>query len=68
MGITLPTWGSNIGKTRPQKDYVRLDDRTPDRLELESVDAVLARRSTIGGTAPERVLAEAEFWKQELTP
>jgi argininosuccinate lyase len=35
------------------------------RKEL-SVEAVLARRSSIGGTAPERVLAEARRWKKEL--
>ncbi|HEV8113731.1 MAG TPA: argininosuccinate lyase [Planctomycetota bacterium] len=31
-----------------------------------SVDAVLARRSAIGGTAPKRVLAEARAWKKKL--
>jgi argininosuccinate lyase len=33
-----------------------------------SVDAVLARRSAIGGTAPNRVLEEARAWKKKLTP
>jgi argininosuccinate lyase len=31
-----------------------------------SVDAVLARRSALGGTAPKRVLAEARAWKERL--
>jgi len=31
-----------------------------------ATEAVLARRSTIGGTAPDRVRAEALAWKQEL--
>jgi len=31
-----------------------------------SVEAVLARRSTIGGTAPKRVLAEARAWRKKL--
>ena len=35
------------------------------RKEL-SVEAVLSRRNAIGGTAPERVLAEARAWKKEL--
>ena len=35
--------------------------------ELLSVDAVLARRNTVGGTAPARVQAEAEAWLEELS-
>jgi argininosuccinate lyase len=31
-----------------------------------SVEAVLARRSALGGTAPRRVLAEARAWKKRL--
>jgi argininosuccinate lyase len=31
-----------------------------------SVEAVLARRSALGGTAPKRVLAEARAWKKKL--
>jgi len=31
-----------------------------------SVDAVLARRNVIGGTAPEQVRAEVETWKERL--
>ncbi len=41
-----------------------LDD---DLGELLAVEAVLARRNTLGGTAPERVRAEATYWQQELT-
>jgi argininosuccinate lyase/amino-acid N-acetyltransferase len=33
-----------------------------------SVDAVLSRRSAIGGTAPNRVLEEASAWKKKLKP
>ncbi|MHC4516848.1 MAG: argininosuccinate lyase, partial [Planctomycetota bacterium] len=35
--------------------------------DLLSVDAVLARRSAIGGTAPARVRAEVEYWQKELS-
>ncbi len=35
------------------------------RKEL-SLDAVLARRNTIGGTSPERVQAEVRAWKEKL--
>src|SRR5262249_42925464 len=31
-----------------------------------SVEAVLARRSALGGTAPDRVLAEARRWMRDL--
>jgi hypothetical protein len=31
-----------------------------------SVDAILARRKTMGGTAPERVSAEAKEWEKRL--
>jgi argininosuccinate lyase len=31
-----------------------------------SVEAVLGRRSALGGTAPKRVLAEARAWKKKL--
>ncbi|WP_145071009.1 argininosuccinate lyase [Engelhardtia mirabilis] len=37
-----------------------------DLSEALSIDAVLARRSVVGGTAPVRVHAEAERWKTEL--
>jgi argininosuccinate lyase len=33
-----------------------------------SVDAVLARRDSLGGTAPKRVLEEARAWKKKLKP
>jgi argininosuccinate lyase len=40
---------------------------SPDELrELLGVDAVLARRDVLGGTAPARVRAEIAAWKKEL--
>jgi hypothetical protein len=32
-GINLPLWGRNIGATRPSSDNVRLESRTPQRME-----------------------------------
>ena len=43
----------------PELDGVDLDDAL-------SVDAMLARRSSTGGTAPSRVLAEARAWRRDL--
>ncbi len=37
-----------------------------DLVKELSIEAVLARRSTLGGTAPKRVLAEARAWKKKL--
>jgi len=44
-----------------------LPELAGDLRDLLSVDAVLARRKTLGGTAPERVLTEAKYWQQELS-
>lgn len=38
-----------------------------DLADALSVDAMLARRASTGGTAPLRVLAEARAWKRDLT-
>jgi hypothetical protein len=40
-GVTVPLWGSNVGKTRPQRDHVRLDERKPKRFELAQTDPEL---------------------------
>lgn len=44
-----------------------LPEITGNLQDLLAVEAVLARRKTLGGTAPQRVQAEADFWKQELS-
>jgi argininosuccinate lyase len=41
---------------------------TVDLARELSVDAVLDRRSAIGGTAPKRVLEEVRDWKRKLKP
>ncbi len=45
-----------------------LPELAGDLQGLLSVDAVLARRNAIGGTAPARVRAEVETWQRELGP
>ncbi|MHC4077171.1 MAG: argininosuccinate lyase [Planctomycetota bacterium] len=52
----------------PAEARAELLPEIADSLEdLLSVDAVLARRSAIGGTAPARVRAEVEYWQKELS-
>jgi hypothetical protein len=34
LGVSVPLWGSNLGDTRPRRDYVRLPERKPSRIEL----------------------------------
>ena len=46
-----------------QRLLPQLDDDLADRL---AASAVLARRNVVGGTAPERVRAEAERWRIQL--
>jgi len=38
VGITVPLWGSNIGKTRARHDYVRLVQRNSKRIEQTDID------------------------------
>jgi hypothetical protein len=40
-GITVPLWGSNLGKTRARHDYVRLPKRDPYRVALDVNDPAL---------------------------
>ena len=51
VGLDWPLWGSNMGKTRPKKDYVRLDSRKPRRLEksqaFEDMDQILANEEVM---------------------
>ncbi len=41
LGINVPLWGRNIGKTRPKSDNVRLDYRDPYRMEIDLQDELL---------------------------
>ena len=41
LGIGVPLWGKNLGKTRPRHDSVKLEKRSPERLEPEEVDPAL---------------------------
>jgi hypothetical protein len=48
LGISVPTWGPNLGSTRPKRDYVKLDPvkldpRQPQRLEMAVVDDTVAK-------------------------
>lgn len=42
VGINVPLWGRNIGRTRPLSDNVRLDARKPQRLALDLQGGELA--------------------------
>lgn len=56
---------SGLSPERQQDLFPELDEPLADSL---AVPAVLARRSALGGTSPDRVRAEVESWKSERLP
>jgi hypothetical protein len=59
VGISLPTWGPNLGRTRPERDYVRMDDREPQELDVERTDPSME--------APLEILRERVTWIARLS-
>ena len=44
VGINVPLWGRNLGKTRPPRDNVAMDKRRPQRLELDLTHSEMEQR------------------------
>jgi hypothetical protein len=45
VGVDVPLWGRNIGKTRPRRDAVKLEDRPLHRIDSSLVDVSLLQES-----------------------
>jgi len=62
VGLSIPVGDRNAGKTRPQSDYVKMDDRRPQRLEFERLVGIQASYNEAL-----RVLRERALWVARLT-
>jgi hypothetical protein len=62
VGLNIPLGDRNAGRTRPQSDYVKMDNREPARLQFEKM-------GTVDSTFVEgqRVLRSRAAWVARLT-
>jgi len=59
VGVGVPLWGRNLGKTRPKRDSVELDKRRPQRLDVALANSALNQ--------PLQILRERATWIARLT-